>query len=120
MEFAQEAPRQVERYGNQSLFPVLLCLLYLYSCVVLVRPLLQIVQHSALYRLLHQSSQPSIITMSLPTAQLGRNGPQVSRLGFGLMGLSSFYGTPKPDEERLDVLTQAHKLGERFWDSSDL
>ncbi|KAJ4378464.1 hypothetical protein N0V86_006168 [Didymella sp. IMI 355093] len=58
--------------------------------------------------------------MSLPTAQLGRNGPQVNRLGLGLMGLSSFYGKPKPDEERLDILTQAHKLGERFWDSSDL
>jgi aryl-alcohol dehydrogenase-like predicted oxidoreductase len=52
--------------------------------------------------------------MSLPTAQLGRNGPQVNRLGFGLMGLSMFYGKPKPDEERLEVLTQAHKLGERF------
>ncbi|KAH6639464.1 aldo/keto reductase-like protein [Boeremia exigua] len=58
--------------------------------------------------------------MSLPTAQLGRNGPQVNRLGLGLMGLSSFYGASKPDEERLEVLTQAHALGERFWDSSDL
>ncbi len=58
--------------------------------------------------------------MSLPTAQLGRNGPQVNRLGLGLMGLSMFYGASKPDEERLEVLTQAHKLGERFWDSSDL
>lgn len=61
-----------------------------------------------------------VLNMSLPKAQLGRNGPQVNRLGFGLMGLSMFYGTPKPDEERLDILTQAHKLGERFWDSSDL
>ncbi|KAF1928698.1 Aldo/keto reductase [Didymella exigua CBS 183.55] len=58
--------------------------------------------------------------MSLPTAQLGRDGPQVNRLGFGLMGLSSFYGKPRPDDERLDILTQAHKLGERFWDSSDI
>ena len=59
-------------------------------------------------------------TMSLPTAQLGRNGPQVNRLGFGLMGLSMFYGAPKPDEERLQVLTEAYNLGERFWDTSDL
>lgn len=58
--------------------------------------------------------------MSLPTAQLGRNGPQVTRLGFGLMGLSMFYGAPKPDEERLQVLTEAYNLGERFWDTSDL
>lgn len=58
--------------------------------------------------------------MALPTAQLGRNGPQVTRLGFGLMGLSMFYGAPKPDEERLQVLTEAYNLGELFWDTSDL
>ncbi|KAI4954292.1 hypothetical protein J4E91_002003 [Alternaria rosae] len=58
--------------------------------------------------------------MSLPTAPLGRDGPQVNRLGFGLMGLSSFYGKPKPDSERLAMLDLAHKIGERFWDSSDV
>ncbi|EMD97667.1 hypothetical protein COCC4DRAFT_201204 [Bipolaris maydis ATCC 48331] len=58
--------------------------------------------------------------MSLPTAPLGRNGPQVNRLGFGLMGLSMAYGPPKPDNERLALLDHAYELGERFWDSSDL
>lgn len=36
------------------------------------------------------------------------------------MGLSAFYGDPKPDSERLALLDHAHKLGERFWDSSDI
>lgn len=58
--------------------------------------------------------------MSIPTAALGKNGPQVSRLGFGLMGLSVFYGAPKPDAERLAILDAAYEKGERFWDSSDL
>ncbi|KAF1942334.1 aldo/keto reductase-like protein [Clathrospora elynae] len=58
--------------------------------------------------------------MSLPTAPLGRDGPQVNRLGFGLMGLSAFYGEPKPDSERLAVLDRAYELGEHFWDSSDM
>jgi aryl-alcohol dehydrogenase-like predicted oxidoreductase len=58
--------------------------------------------------------------MSLPKASLGANGPQVTRLGFGLMGLSSFYGAPKPDNERLALLSSAHELGEHFWDSSDI
>ncbi|KAI8934226.1 hypothetical protein NX059_008972 [Plenodomus lindquistii] len=58
--------------------------------------------------------------MSLPTAPLGRDGPQVNRLGFGAMGLSAFYGTPKSDSERLAVLDHAYKVGERFWDSSDI
>ncbi|KAF2266632.1 putative aldo-keto reductase [Lojkania enalia] len=58
--------------------------------------------------------------MSLPTAPLGKNGPQVPRLGFGLMGLSAFYGATKPDEERLALLDQAYELGARFWDSADM
>lgn len=58
--------------------------------------------------------------MSLPTAPLGKNGPQVNRLGFGLMGLSVFYGTAKPDAERLALLDAAYEMGERFWDSADM
>ncbi|EDU47025.1 Tas oxidoreductase related to aryl-alcohol dehydrogenase [Pyrenophora tritici-repentis] len=58
--------------------------------------------------------------MSLPTAPLGRNGPKVNRLGFGAMGLSAFYGKPKPDDERLAVFDRAYELGERFWDTSDV
>ncbi|KAF2013856.1 Aldo/keto reductase [Aaosphaeria arxii CBS 175.79] len=58
--------------------------------------------------------------MSLPTAPFGKNGPQVPRLGLGLMGLSTAYGPAKPDEERLKFLDAAYELGERFWDSSDV
>ncbi|KAF1960253.1 Aldo/keto reductase [Byssothecium circinans] len=58
--------------------------------------------------------------MSLPTAPLGKNGPQVNRLGLGLMGLSMAYGAPKPDNERLALLDAAYELGERHWDSADM
>lgn len=58
--------------------------------------------------------------MSLPKAPLGHNGPHVNRLGFGLMGLSAFYGNIKPDSERLALLDHAHRAGEHFWDSSDI
>ncbi|KAH7389603.1 NADP-dependent oxidoreductase domain-containing protein [Phaeosphaeria sp. MPI-PUGE-AT-0046c] len=58
--------------------------------------------------------------MSLPKATLGRDGPQVTRLGFGLMGLSVFYGPRKPDSERLALLDQAYSLGEHFWDTADM
>lgn len=54
---------------------------------------------------------------SLPKKPLGENGPEVPRLGFGLMGLSGSYGAQKPDEERLALLTKAHELGETFWDT---
>lgn len=33
------------------------------------------------------------------------------------MGLSAFYGKPKPDEERFAVLDKAYAIGELFWDT---
>jgi aryl-alcohol dehydrogenase-like predicted oxidoreductase len=56
----------------------------------------------------------------LPTRKLGKNGPLVPAMGFGLMGLSAFYGTPEPDSSRLAVLDRAYELGETFWDSADI
>lgn len=57
---------------------------------------------------------------ALPTRQLGKDGPQVTALGFGLMGLSIFYGKKLPDEERLKFLDHVYESGELFWDSSDV
>jgi aryl-alcohol dehydrogenase-like predicted oxidoreductase len=56
----------------------------------------------------------------IPTRQLGKNGPQVSALGFGAMGLSAFYGTPASDEERFKVLDRAIELGSTYFDSADM
>ncbi|KAL6879176.1 NADP-dependent oxidoreductase domain-containing protein [Trichoderma novae-zelandiae] len=56
----------------------------------------------------------------LPTKSLGRNGPQVSAIGFGAMGLSGFYGPVQSEEERLAFLDETYKLGERFWDTADI
>ena len=57
---------------------------------------------------------------NVPTRQLGRNGPHVTALGFGAMGLSAFYGGPESDEERFKVLDRAYELGEVNWDSADV
>lgn len=56
----------------------------------------------------------------LPKRQLGRDGPMVTALGFGAMGLSAFYGKVDSDEERFKVLDRAYELGETFWDSADM
>ena len=55
----------------------------------------------------------------LPTRQLG-GGPKVPAMGFGLMGLSAFYGAPESDEARFKVLDRAWEMGETFWDSADM
>lgn len=54
---------------------------------------------------------------SLPIHRLGKNGPQVSAMGFGLMGLSVGY---ESGENRMKVLDRAYELEERFWDSADV
>jgi len=59
-------------------------------------------------------------TPQLATAKLGRNGPQVNRLGFGTMGLSAFYGKPMSDDKRFALLDAAYEAGEHFWDSADM
>lgn len=56
----------------------------------------------------------------LPTRKLGKDGPDVCALGFGLMGLSAFYGEVDSDEERFKVLDRAYELGQNFWDSADV
>ncbi|KAI9793530.1 MAG: hypothetical protein M1816_007963 [Peltula sp. TS41687] len=55
----------------------------------------------------------------LPTRQLGKDGPQVTSLGLGLMGISIAYGKVDSDEERFKVLDRAYELGVTNWDTAD-
>lgn len=52
--------------------------------------------------------------------KLGKNGPSVPALGYGLMGLSyDTYGSIPGDEERFAILDRAYELGATFWDSAE-
>ncbi len=52
--------------------------------------------------------------------KLGKYGPSVPAIGFGMMSLSrTGYGNYPPDEERFAILDRAHEIGSRFWDSSE-
>ncbi|KAL9489808.1 hypothetical protein ACSS6W_002085 [Trichoderma asperelloides] len=57
--------------------------------------------------------------MAFPTRVLGKNGPEVTAIGMGLMGLSAFYGKTTSFEERLLFLDHLYASGERFWDTAD-
>jgi aryl-alcohol dehydrogenase-like predicted oxidoreductase len=47
----------------------------------------------------------------LPTRKVGET--EVTALGYGAMGISSFYGSAPPDEERFKVLSRFHKSSNR-------
>jgi aryl-alcohol dehydrogenase-like predicted oxidoreductase len=51
--------------------------------------------------------------------RLGNNGPLVSELGLGCMGMSEFYGTPD-DAESIRTIHRAIELGVTFLDTADM
>ena len=58
----------------------------------------------------------------MKTIALGTHlgGLTVSQLGFGCMGLTSFYGSKLPDEAIIDILSKTVDLGVSFWDTANL
>ncbi|KAF7334644.1 Aldo-ket-red domain-containing protein [Mycena venus] len=53
-----------------------------------------------------------------PTRRIGNS--TFPGIGFGAMGISTFYGAVESDEERFKVLDAAHAAGCTFWDTADL
>src|SRR5262245_42173159 len=55
----------------------------------------------------------------MKTRRLGANGPMVSALGLGCMGMSDFYG-PRDEAESLATIDRALELGVSFLDTADM
>ncbi|CAO2831433.1 unnamed protein product [Amaranthus hypochondriacus] len=52
--------------------------------------------------------------------KLGSQGLEVSGQGLGCMGMSAFYGPPKPQEEMIQLIHHAVNSGITFLDTSDM
>ncbi len=55
----------------------------------------------------------------MSTRILGKNGPQVSSIGLGCMGMSEFYG-PADDAQSIAVIQAYLDAGENFLDTADM
>ncbi|CAH9074007.1 unnamed protein product [Cuscuta epithymum] len=56
----------------------------------------------------------------MPRVKLGSQGLEVSRLGYGCMGLTGMYNDPVPEEEGIAILREAFNKGVTFFDTSDI
>ncbi|PUZ55809.1 hypothetical protein GQ55_5G241600 [Panicum hallii var. hallii] len=59
-------------------------------------------------------------TPLVPRVKLGTQGLEVSKLGFGCMGLTGAYNSPLDDEAGIAVITHAFRRGVTFFDTSDV
>ncbi|XP_074297281.1 putative aldo-keto reductase 2 isoform X3 [Silene latifolia] len=57
---------------------------------------------------------------SVRRIKLGSNGLEVSAQGLGCMGMSAFYGPPKPDEDMIALIHHAVNSGVTLLDTADM
>jgi len=57
--------------------------------------------------------------MTIPTRRLGPDGPEVSAIGLGCMGMSEFYG-PADEKESISTIHLAIDRGVTFLDTADM
>jgi aryl-alcohol dehydrogenase-like predicted oxidoreductase len=60
-----------------------------------------------------------MLTKSIPLRKLGKDGPSIPAMGFGLMTIAGAHGDRPSTEEQFKILDCALELGDTFWDTSE-
>ncbi|KAJ0961162.1 hypothetical protein J5N97_000846 [Dioscorea zingiberensis] len=58
--------------------------------------------------------------IQIPRAKLGSQGLEVSKLGFGCMGLTGIYNTPVSEEAGISIIKDAFSKGITFFNTADI
>ncbi|KAL2478251.1 putative aldo-keto reductase 3 [Forsythia ovata] len=58
--------------------------------------------------------------VEMPRVKLGTQGLEVSKLGYGCMGLTGNYNSPVPEEEGIAIIKEAFSKCITFFDTSDI
>ncbi|CAH9074828.1 unnamed protein product [Cuscuta europaea] len=56
----------------------------------------------------------------VPRVKLGSQGLEVSKLGYGCMGLTGIYNNPIPEEEGIAIMRENFSKGVTFFDTADI
>lgn len=56
---------------------------------------------------------------ALPRRKLGPEGPEVSAIGYGAMGITEFYGTDSTNDA-MRTIRHAHEIGVTFFDTAEM
>ncbi|KAK9146049.1 hypothetical protein Sjap_005952 [Stephania japonica] len=66
---------------------------------------------------MNMGDDPTVVVRRM---KLGSQGLEVSAQGLGCMGMSAFYGPPKPDPDMINLIHHAVSRGITFLDTSDI
>ncbi|XP_004302045.1 PREDICTED: probable aldo-keto reductase 1-like [Fragaria vesca subsp. vesca] len=58
--------------------------------------------------------------IQIPRVKLGNQGLEVSKMGFGCMGLTGVYNSPVSDEDGISIIVAAFNKGITFFDTADV
>lgn len=120
------ADRQTGRPAEWSAYclrcsPTYICLFA--RALLFIPQIILLIVHCSIVCIFHINLALKTLLFNMSSTKLvplGKGGPLVPRLGFGLMGLSyETYGAIPADEERFALLDRAYGLGERHWDSAE-